>query len=90
MPKLKSSAKRLRQSKKRAEQNKKVKATLEYLFHQFKKSLEGKDAEKAGEWSKKLIKAIDKAAQKRVLKKNTAARKKSRMMKKVNQLSKNK
>ena len=46
------------------------------------------DKNKAEEIARQLAKAIDKAAQKRVLTKNTAARKKSRMMKKVNAVKK--
>jgi len=86
MPQLKSSAKRLRQSKKRADHNKKIKDGLDYLFHQFKKALQNKDKSKAQEWALKLTKAIDKAAQKKILKKNTAARKKSKTVKKLNAL----
>jgi len=37
MPQLESSAKRLKQSKKRATHNKTIKDGLDYLFHQFKK-----------------------------------------------------
>ena len=88
MPQLKQSAKRLRQSKKHAIANKKVKDGLDYLFRQFKKSLLAKDKAKAADWSKKLIKSIDKATQKNIYKKNNAARKKSRMIKKLNQLAK--
>ncbi|PIR05325.1 30S ribosomal protein S20 [Candidatus Kuenenbacteria bacterium CG11_big_fil_rev_8_21_14_0_20_37_9] len=86
MPQLKSSAKRLRQSKKHAARNKKVKDGLGYLFYQFKKSIGENDKQKSSELSRKLIKAIDKAARKGVLKKNNAARKKSRLMKKLNKL----
>jgi len=86
MPQLKQSAKRLRQSIKRGQKNKIVKDSLEYLFRQFKKSIIANDKAKAEDWSTKLIKAIDKAAQKNIIKKNTAARKKSRLMKKVNAL----
>jgi small subunit ribosomal protein S20 len=84
MPQLASSAKRLRQSLTRAKNNKLVRDNLDYLFRQFKKAFDVKDKNKAVEYSKKLIQIIDKAAKKNIIKKNTAARKKSRMMKKVN------
>lgn len=87
MPQLKSSAKRLRQSKKRAAKNKRIKDGIDYLFRQFKKSIEAKDKNKANEFAKQLIKAMDKAAKHNIYKPNKSARKKSRMMKKLNQLS---
>ena len=86
MPQLKSSAKRLRQSQKRAARNKIVKNNLDYLFRHFKKALKAKDEKQLQELAQKLIKAIDKAAKKNILKKNTAARKKSRIAKKLNTL----
>ena len=86
MPQLKSSAKRLRQSQKRAARNKKIKDNLDYLFRQLKKALAAKDKSKAQELAKKLIKTLDKAAKKNIYKANKSARKKSRMMKKINQL----
>ncbi len=88
MPQTKSAKKALRQTKKRTKRNFKVKKDLDYLFRQLKKALNQSDKAKTEEFSKKLIKALDKAAQKKVIKKNTAARKKSRLMKKVNKLKK--
>jgi len=84
MPQTKSAAKALRQTKKRTLRNKKIKHNLDYLLRQFKKALSANDKIKIEEFSKKLVKALDKAAQKNVIKKNTAARKKSRLMKKIN------
>jgi len=84
MPQQKNAAKALRQIKKRTAKNNQIKAGLDVLERSFKKALTGNDKNKAEEIAKKLSQAIDKAAQKKVLKKNTAARQKSRMMKKVN------
>ena len=84
MPQLKQSAKRLKQSKKRALANKRVKNSLDYLFRNFKKAIAGENKEKAQELAKKLIKTMDKAAKKNIYHPNKAARKKSRMMKKLN------
>ena len=88
MPQIKSSAKRLRQSKKRAIQNKNVKDNIDYLFRQFKKALSAKDKSKAEKLQQQLVKIMDKAAKKNIFKPNKAARKKSSLMKKVNQLKK--
>ena len=87
MPHLKQSAKRFRQSVKRAAVNKKVKDGIDYLSRQFKKTLESSEVDKAKDLSRQLVKAIDKAKEKHVYHRNNAARKKSRMMKKVNALS---
>lgn len=88
MPQLKSSAKRLRQSKKIGLQNQGIKRNIDYLFRQFKKAVTTKDKSKAEEFSKKLIKTLDKAAKRHIYQANKSARKKSRMMKKLNQLKK--
>jgi len=87
MPHLKQSAKRFRQSVKKAAANKQVKDGIDYLMRQFKKALASSEADKAKDLSRQLVKAIDKACEKHIFKKNNAARKKSRMMKKVNTLS---
>ena len=84
MPQTKSAKKALRQTKTRTTRNLLVKKNLNYLLRNFKKSLESGDKTKAQELSKKLIKSLDKAAQKNVIHKNSAARKKSRMMNKIN------
>ncbi len=86
MPHLKQSAKRLRQSQKKAAVNNKIKDSLDYLMRQFKKAVAVSDLEKAKSLSGQLIKAIDKACEKHIFQKNNAARKKSRIMKKINGL----
>ena len=88
MPIKKSAKKALRQNKKRAERNKKIKLNIKYLTKKCLKAIEAKDKTKALEWYKKAQKAIDKAAKVNVLKKNTAARKKSQLMTKINTLGK--
>jgi small subunit ribosomal protein S20 len=80
MPQLKNAKKALRQSERRAFRNQDVKVNIKYLTKQTRKLAEAKDA-KAEESLKATIKAIDKAAQKGVMKKNTAARKKTRLIK---------
>ena len=86
MPNKKASIKDLRQNKRRAERNKIVKTKLRDLSRHFRIAIDNKDKSKAEEIIKNIIKAVDKSVQKNIMKKNTAARKKSRMMKKINEL----
>jgi len=82
MAHTKSALKELRKAKKREAQNKKIKANLKYLERKFLKTL-AKDKNEAKSIFIKLQKALDKAAKKNVIKKNTASRKKSRLAKKL-------
>lgn len=87
MPIKKSAKKKLKQDKKRTIQNTKVKKQVKLLT---KRGLE-EIAAKAGDAEKTVreaCKAIDKACKKGVLKANTAARKKSRLTKKLNAILK--
>jgi len=86
MPVKKSAFKRLHQSKKRAEKNRGVKDNIDYLTRHAHKEIEANNREKAWEFVYKSQKAVDKAIEHGVLKKNTGARKKSRLMKKFNAL----
>ncbi|MFH1838324.1 MAG: 30S ribosomal protein S20 [Candidatus Kuenenbacteria bacterium] len=88
MPIKKSAIKALRQSKKRQMKNKNIKKNLKDLIKETQKVLSAKKKEEAKGMVFKVQKALDKAAQKKIIKKNTAARKKSRIMKKFNALSK--
>ena len=88
MPIKKSAMKALRQSEKRGKRNKDVKDSIAYLRRMSRKALDAKDAKKAVKLAKDTVKAVDKAVQNKVLKKNTASRIKSRLVKKVNTLSK--
>ncbi len=87
MPNLKAAIKDLRQSKIRGERNKLVRDEIHSLRRYFRKAMEAKDVSKAQELAKTLIQKFDKAVQKKILKQNTAARYKSRMIQKVNALS---
>jgi small subunit ribosomal protein S20 len=84
MPQKKSAEKALRQIKRKTERNDNVRRNLDYLYRQFKKALNSNDKEKMQKIAKDLSKSLDKAAQKNVIHKNAAGRKKSRLMKKVN------
>ncbi|MFA5023672.1 MAG: 30S ribosomal protein S20 [Patescibacteria group bacterium] len=85
MPNKKSAEKELRKAIKRKAANKKVNDQLKGLVKTNLKQLKAND-KKVKEDFIKTIKAIDKAAKKGVIKKNTASRKKSRLMKKINAL----
>ncbi len=88
MPVKKAAFKDLRQSHARALRNKKVVSDVTALIRRIRKVIIGKDHNKAMELLKQAIKKIDQAAQKAVIKKNTAARKKSRLTKAINNLIK--
>lgn len=88
MPIKHAAKKALRQAKKRFAYNKAIKDNLVWLERQFLKTVTAKDQKKAKELLLKLQQAFDKAAVKKVVKKNRAARKKSRLSKKLNLLAK--
>ncbi len=85
MPNKKSAEKELRKTVKRNAANKKVSSKLKDLVKVSLKQIKTGD-KKVKEDYTKTVKAIDKAAKKGVIKKNTASRKKSRLMKKINAL----
>ncbi|MDA2922050.1 30S ribosomal protein S20 [Patescibacteria group bacterium AH-259-L07] len=88
MPIKKSAAKALRQSKKREARNKVIKENINWLRRQFLKAIASKKKKQAADIYLQLQKVLDRAVQKGVLKKNTAARKKSRAVKKLNAIKK--
>ena len=84
MPQKNSAKKALRKSDKIFAVTRIMKATLKTSL---KKARQAADAGKVDETMiRKTLKDIDKAAQKGLIKKNTAARKKSRLVKKINQV----
>lgn len=87
MANIKSQKKRIITSRKAANLNNDVKSSMKTAIKKFERSL----SESKEEAEKRLavaIKAIDKAAGKGVIKKNTAARYKSNVTSKFNKLSK--
>ena len=88
MPVKKSAKKALKQSIKRAAHNKEIKLKIKYLIKQCLKAIEAKDKTRALDWYKKVQKALDKAVKTNIFKKNTVARRKSRLMAKLNKLGK--
>ena len=80
MPIKKSAKKALRQSKKRASRNLKKDKAVKDVIKKIKKLAAAKKIEEAKKLVPLAYKAIDKAAKTGVIKKNTASRKKSRLM----------
>ncbi len=83
MPVKQSAIKALRQSEKRAKRNRTRKRTVKKLTKESLVAIEKKEAN-AIKKVEAACKAIDKAVEKGTLHKNTGARKKSRLMKKIN------
>lgn len=81
MPITKSAKKALRQSKRRNAQNLVRKEAYKGLLKQIRKLVIDKKLSEAEKLVPEAYQAIDKAAKTGVLKKNAAARKKSRLMK---------
>lgn len=87
MPNIKSAIKRVSVTKKKTLKNTIRKSALKTAVKKCKEAITKNDAS-AGDLFKSATKALDKAAAKNLLHKNTAARKKSRMAKALNALSK--
>ena len=88
MPIKQAAIKALRQSNRRASRNTKVKSDVDALVRKVRKAIEKRDASIAKRWLLEAIKKIDRAVQHRVIKKNAAARTKSRLSVAINKLSK--
>lgn len=82
MPNKRSAKKALRQDKKRTERNLEVKKAYKQAVKAVEKAL--REKKETTELAVLAQKKLDKAAKIGVIKKNTAARKLSRLMKKVN------
>jgi small subunit ribosomal protein S20 len=83
----KSAEKRNRQGEKRRLQNKTVKTAIRSSAKKVLVATEGKDKAAAEAALKDMIKRLDTAARKGIVKKNAAARKKSRMQRRINSLT---
>ncbi|MFA6272085.1 MAG: 30S ribosomal protein S20 [Patescibacteria group bacterium] len=86
MPIKKAGIKALRQSKKHRIRNISAKNNLKDLTKKTEKSLLSGKKDESKELVQKTIKALGKAAKTNLIKKNTASRRKSRLMKKLNKL----
>ncbi len=83
MANIKSQKKRNKQNLVRNDRNKAVRSELKTRMKNAVDAAEAGDAEKAAEATKLAQKRIDMAVSKGVLKKNTAARRKSRLQREV-------
>ena len=83
----KSAEKRNRQSEKRRLQNKSEKTAIRTSAKKVLIAAEGKDKVAAEAALKDMVKRVDTAARKGIVKKNAAARKKSRMQRLINALN---
>ncbi|HBT81730.1 30S ribosomal protein S20 [Candidatus Giovannonibacteria bacterium RIFCSPHIGHO2_01_FULL_48_47] len=81
MPIIKSAKKALRQSIRRRERNLARKAALQKVLKTFSRLIKAKKLDEAKSYFPNVQKALDKAAKQNIIKKNTAARKKSRLSK---------
>lgn len=83
MPIIKSAKKALRGSKRKHVYNVRRNDTMKDSVKEIKKLVAGKNSKEAQKLLPKMYQAIDKAAKRGVIKKNTAARKKSRIAKMI-------
>ena len=81
MPQRRTAKKELRKTKKRREQNLRIKSKLKSVVKKFKKSLQSGDAASRKKELSEVYKTLDKAAKKKIIHPNEAARKKSRLSK---------
>ena len=87
MPNHKSAEKRMRQNEKRRQINRSNRGRLRTSIKKLRTALSGGDAGEVKTALPETISTIDKAVQKGVLHRNAAARYKSRLTNRVNQLS---
>ncbi|MBI2624818.1 MAG: 30S ribosomal protein S20 [Candidatus Nealsonbacteria bacterium] len=84
MPITKSAKKAIRQSLKRKAHNLVYKNKIKRLIKEVRKLVLGKKTDEAKKLLPALYKILDKAAKENVIKKNTSARRKSRITKMIN------
>lgn len=86
MPHIQSAKKRLRQNPRRRVRNQTRKTRVRTAGKAVIKAVQGGDVQAAQAALKEAVSAIDRAAKRNVIHKNSAARKKSRLARAVNQL----
>lgn len=87
MPNTKSAEKRVRLTRKQTLRNRAIRSSFRTAIKRFEQALQAADIDRARELLQVAIKKIDKAAAKGVIHKNQAARRKSRLTKRLNQAS---
>ncbi len=85
MANLKSSIKRIRSSRRRAEHNQITRSTARTYVKKARRLIEEGNLEEAETVVVQAVSALDRAAEKGVIHRNNAARRKSRLMKMLNQ-----
>jgi small subunit ribosomal protein S20 len=84
MPHTKSAKKSLRQDQKRRDRNRAVKKALKLELKKFQTAVKAGNTEVAKNEFKAAVKKLDKAAARRVIHPNAAARKKSQLARQLN------
>ena len=87
MPNIKSAKKRVLLSRAANESNKKAKSVLKTSLKKFEAAVAAGDAAQTDSAYKAAVKTIDQAVKKGILHKNTAARKKCSMARKMNSIA---
>lgn len=87
MANTKSAEKRLRQSQRRRQRNRHFRSRMRSAVKRLRSAVQSGDAEQAKELLPGTLRVIDETAQKGVIHRNAAARRKSRLSKAVNGLS---
>ncbi len=87
MPNIKSAKKRVLLARAANESNKKAKSILKTSLKKFEAAVAAGDAAETDSAYKAAIKTIDKSVKKGILPKNTAARKKSSITRKMNSIA---
>ncbi len=87
MPIIKSAKKRVKVSKKKTTKNRKWKEKLRDTIKEFENLVEEGKVEEAKSQLKETTKIIDKCASRNLIHKNTAARKKSRLARMLNDIA---
>jgi small subunit ribosomal protein S20 len=88
MPIKQAAKKYVRVTKRNTQKNKAIKGVFKNAIKKTTEAVTAGKIDDAKKWLKIATKALDKASQKKVIKKNTAARKKSRLNKMVKKASK--
>ena len=71
----------MRVTERKTLRNKSVRGVFKNAIKKTREAVSSGKMEEASQWLKAAVKSLDKAAQKKIIKKNTAARKKSRLNK---------
>ncbi|MEX1339029.1 30S ribosomal protein S20 [Hydrogenibacillus schlegelii] len=88
MANTKSAIKRIKKNEKRRLRNLAIRKTVRIAVKRVERALKGQSVEEALAQYNEAAKALEKAASKGAIHRNKAARKKSRLMKKINELKK--